>query len=76
VFDLDEPAMVDAGQAQDLPWLLRRILAALGFQYLNLRTFTPHTGRLEIAEGDALDADASNADAVSAVERDEATALR
>src|SRR6187455_2588109 len=29
VFDLDEPAMVDAGQAQDLPWPLRRVLAAL-----------------------------------------------
>ena len=76
VFDLDEPAMVDAGQAHDLPWPLRRILAALGFQYLNLRTFASHPGSLEMAEGDALDADASNTEAVSAVERDEAMALR
>ena len=75
VFDLDEPAMVDAGEVQDLPWPLRRVLAALGFQYLNLRTFASHPGSLEMAEGDALDADASNAEAASAVERDEAMAL-
>ena len=76
VLDLDEPAMVDAGEAQDLPWPLGRVLAALGFQYLNLRTFASHPGSLEMAEGDALYADASNAEAVSAVERDEAVALR
>ena len=76
VFDLDEPAMVGAGEAQDLPWPLRRILAALGFQYLNLRTFMPQSGRLEIAGGDALDADALKAGAVSAVERGEEIALR
>ena len=76
VFDLDEPAMVDAGEAQDLPWPLRRLLAALGFQYLNLRTFASHPGSFEMAEVDALDADASNAEAVSAVETDDAMALR
>ena len=76
VFDLDEPAMVDAGEAQDLPWPLGRLLAALGFQYLNLRTFASHPSCLEMAEGDALEADASNAEAVSAVERDEAIVLR
>jgi hypothetical protein len=76
VFDLDEPAMVDAGNAQDLPRPLARVLAALGFRYLNLRTFASHPGCLEMAEGDALDADASNAEAVSAVGRDEAMALR
>jgi hypothetical protein len=76
VFDLDEPAMVDAAEAQDLPWPLGRVLAALGFQYLNLRTFASHPGCLEMAEGDALDAYASNAEAVSAVERGEAMALR
>ena len=75
VFDLDEPAMVAAGEAQDLPWPLRRVLASLGFQYLNLR-FASQPGSFEVAEGDALDADASNAEAVSAVERDEAVALR
>jgi hypothetical protein len=76
VFDLDEPAMVDAGQAHDLPWPLRRVLAALGFQYLHLRTFASHAGRLDMAEGNALDADALDAGAVSAVERGEAIALR
>ncbi len=76
LLDLDEPAMVDAGEAQDLPRPLRRLLAALGFQYLNLRTFASHAGCLEMPEGDALDADASNAEVVSEVERDEAMALR
>jgi hypothetical protein len=76
VFDLDEPAMVDAGQAQDLPGPLGRVFAALGFRYLSLRTFASHPGCLETAEGDALDADASNAEAVFAVERSEAIALR
>lgn len=37
-FDLDEPAMVDPEEAKDLPWPLRRVMAALGFKYLNLRT--------------------------------------
>ena len=76
VVDLDEPAMVDAGQAQDLPLPLRRVLAALGFQYLNVRTFASHPGSLEMPEGDALDADASHAEAVSAAERGAAMALR
>ena len=76
VFDLDEPAMVDAGQAHDLPWPLRRVVAVLGFQYLNLRTFASHPGSLETAVGEAFDADPSNAEAVSAVARDEAMVLR
>ncbi|HEX5825261.1 MAG TPA: hypothetical protein VFY18_12455, partial [Candidatus Limnocylindrales bacterium] len=38
VFDLDEPAMVDAREAKDLPGPLRRVMAALGFKYLDLRT--------------------------------------
>jgi deazaflavin-dependent oxidoreductase (nitroreductase family) len=42
VFDLDEPAMVDAGEAKDLPGPLRRVMAALGFKYLNLRTLAAH----------------------------------
>jgi hypothetical protein len=76
VFDLDEPGMVDAGEAQDLPWPLRRVLAAFGFQYLNLRVFAAHAGSLEAAEGDAQDGDASGAETVVAVESDEAMALR
>ena len=51
VFDLDEPAMVDAGQAHDLPWPLRRVLGALGFQYLNLRTFASHPGTSRCPKG-------------------------
>jgi hypothetical protein len=76
VLDLDEPAVLDAGQAHDLPWALRRVLAALGFQYLNLRTFASHPGSLEMAEEGALEADASDAKARSAVEVDEAVAVR
>ena len=76
VFDLDEPAMVDAGQAHDLPWPLRRVVAVLGFKYLNLRTFASHPGSLETAVGEAFDTDPSNAEAVSAVARDEAMVLR
>ena len=72
VFDLDEPAMIDAGKTHDLPWPLRRVLAALGFQYLNLRTFASQPGCIETAEGDALEAPASGE---AAVERDEAIAL-
>ena len=71
VFDLDEPSMVDAGEALDLPWPLRRILTALGFRYLHLRTFASHPGSLEMAGGDAVDSEA-----VSAVERVEAVAHR
>jgi hypothetical protein len=75
VFDLDEPAMVEAGQAQDLAWPLRRVLEALGFQYLNLRTFASHSGSLDMGPGDPLEADASNAEAPWPVTRDEAMAL-
>jgi hypothetical protein len=75
VFDLDEPAMIDAGDAQDLPWPLRRVLAALRLQYLNLRMFASHVGSLEMAEGDALEADASDPKVESAVERVEAMLL-
>jgi hypothetical protein len=74
VFDLDEPAMVDAGEAKDLPLPLRRVLAALGFQYLNLRTFAAHQGGLDTARADALEAEASEAGAESATERREASA--
>jgi hypothetical protein len=39
VFDLDEPAMKPAAEATDLPSPVRRLMAALGFQYVHLRTF-------------------------------------
>jgi hypothetical protein len=38
VFDLDEPAWVAASRIQDLPWPVRRLMGALGFQYVTLRT--------------------------------------
>jgi deazaflavin-dependent oxidoreductase (nitroreductase family) len=50
VFDLDEPRMVDAAEAKDLPWPLRRLMAALGFKYLNLRTSAAHAGSLALLE--------------------------
>jgi hypothetical protein len=66
VFDLDEPAMLDAGEEQDLPWPLRRVLAALGFQYLHLRTFASHPGGIEMADRDASSADTRDAEALLA----------
>ena len=42
VFDLDEPTLVEAGEMKDLPWPLRRVMTALGFKYLNLRTLAAH----------------------------------
>lgn len=39
VYDLDEPTMIAARDAEDLQSAVRRVMAALGFQYLDLRTF-------------------------------------
>ena len=47
VFDLDEPAMVAAGDLDGLSWPVRRLMAALGLQYLTLRTFATEVGSLE-----------------------------
>lgn len=47
VFDLDEPMMVAAADAEDLPRVIRRLMMALGFQYLYLRTFATRPGELE-----------------------------
>lgn len=47
VFDLDEPVMVVAAEAEDLPWVVRRLMATLGFEYLYLRTFATRPGDLE-----------------------------
>ena len=46
VYDLDEPAMVSAGDVEALPWALRRLMAMLGFEYLTLRTFAANPGAL------------------------------
>jgi hypothetical protein len=56
VFDLDEPLMVGAAEAADLPWALRRLMAALGFKYLNLRTFAAHQATRVLMDGESLDA--------------------
>jgi len=47
VFDLREPAFVPAGQVDDLPWPVRRLMGALGFQYITLRTVAQVSGALE-----------------------------
>jgi deazaflavin-dependent oxidoreductase (nitroreductase family) len=49
-FDLDEPRMVDAADAHDLPWVVRRTMAALGFRYLYLRTFTSDADPNDVAQ--------------------------
>jgi hypothetical protein len=54
VYDLDEPAMVPASGAVDLPLAVRGVFAVLGFQYLKLRTFGKTPGTLEPVEAVAL----------------------
>ena len=39
VYELDEPAILPVAAEAHLPWLVRRVMAALGFRYLHLRTF-------------------------------------
>jgi hypothetical protein len=50
VYDLDEPLMLPASDVDDLPRAVRGIMAALGFHYLQLRTFDVHPGTLEAAQ--------------------------
>ena len=69
VFDLDEPAMVDAGEARDLPWPLRRVMAALGFKYLSLRTLAVHPAAVALIEAESHDSDLSSGTEGSAVDR-------
>jgi len=47
VYDLDEPAMISASDLDGLPTPVRIGLAAIGFQYLTLRTFDSRPGTLE-----------------------------
>jgi len=70
VFNLDEPAMVEAGEAKDLPLPLRRLMAALGFKYLNLRTFAAHPVTSGLTEGGSLDAGNFGRSEESALDRD------
>jgi deazaflavin-dependent oxidoreductase (nitroreductase family) len=76
VFDLDEPAMVDAGEAKDLPWPVRRVMAALGFKYLNLRTFEAHPAALRLKEREPFEANQSVGTEGSVVERDRVQLVR
>jgi deazaflavin-dependent oxidoreductase (nitroreductase family) len=76
VFDLDEPAMVDAGKAKDLPWAVRRVMAALGFKYLNLRLLAAHPATLALMEEEPFEPDLSGETEKSAVDRDRVLSVR
>jgi hypothetical protein len=76
VFDLDEPEMVDAGETTDLPWPLRRVMAALGFKYLKLRMLPAHPARLALTEEESFDADQSGGTEEFAADRDGVLAVR
>jgi hypothetical protein len=54
VYDLDEPRMILASDVDALPWAVRRLMGALGFQYLSLRTFAATPGTLEPVEADTV----------------------
>ena len=54
VFDLRDPAFVPAGRVDDLPWLVGHVMAALGFQYLTLKTVGRVAGALEPVEKRSL----------------------
>ena len=47
VHDLDEPTMIPAGRAEQLPRPVRAVMSALGFEYLALRTFASAPGSLD-----------------------------
>jgi hypothetical protein len=68
VYELDEPALVEADRATDLPWPVRRAMAALGFRYLELRTFAVHPAPVERTDMAAIGADLASAIEPSAEE--------
>jgi deazaflavin-dependent oxidoreductase (nitroreductase family) len=76
VFDLDEPAMVDAGKAKDMPWAVRRVMAALGFKYLNLRLLAARPATLALMEEEPFEPDLSGETEKSAVDRDRVLSVR
>jgi hypothetical protein len=47
IYELDEPAMIAASEVHDLPSAVRGAMAALGFEYLTLRTFNSGPGTFE-----------------------------
>jgi deazaflavin-dependent oxidoreductase (nitroreductase family) len=50
VYELDEPSLIEARDARDLPRIVRGVMQALGFRYLVLRTFAVQAGSLEPVE--------------------------
>lgn len=58
VYELDEPVVLDAAEAEDLPAAVRRAMTRLGFQYLKLRTFASAPGTLDQAGSEASAAQA------------------
>jgi F420H(2)-dependent quinone reductase len=76
VFDLDEPAMIGVREAKDLPWPLRRVMAALGFKYLTLRTFAAHPATLPLMEGVSFQANQPGGTDESAVGPDPVLSVR
>lgn len=60
VYQLDEPKMIPAGQASDLPRAVRAVMAALGFEYIALRTFGVSPGTLEEGQAGAIIRDAAD----------------
>jgi hypothetical protein len=70
IFELDEPVMVGAAEATDLPWALRRLMASLGFKYLNLRMFAAHPVMPGLMEGDSTHARTFDGSEESALDRD------
>lgn len=50
VYELGEPLMIPASEAGDLPRAARSVMAALGFEYLRLRTLSATVGHLGAQE--------------------------
>ena len=50
VYELDEPRIVGPAALDDLPRIVRAVMAALGFEYLELRIFRERPGNLLPAE--------------------------
>jgi deazaflavin-dependent oxidoreductase (nitroreductase family) len=76
VFELDEPALVDADQATDVPWPIRRAMGALGFKYLELRTFAAHPTTPGRLDEEAPEADRSREAEEPAVETEGVLSVR
>jgi deazaflavin-dependent oxidoreductase (nitroreductase family) len=47
VYELDEPKLIPASEADDLPGPVRSVMSALGFRYLTLRTLNAMPAHLE-----------------------------